>query len=102
MFEPLAEITDYDSLIAALRVRADQLEISRATIDDIAGLCDRYASKILSLSKAKRIGLETLGPILGALGLKLIAVQDDEATERYRARRVKRNASQVRIHHPNA
>jgi hypothetical protein len=99
---PLAEIADYDDLLRALRARADHLEVSRELIDNLAGLSDRYASKVLSLSKTKRIGLETLGPILGALGMKLIAVQDDAALERNRPRMVKRNKSQVRVHRPAA
>ena len=74
-----AEITDYDSLIALLRSRADELEISRATIDHITGLPDRLSNKILGLSQIRRIGMATLGPILDALGLKLIAVPDDAA-----------------------
>jgi hypothetical protein len=45
---PLAEIVDYDTLILALRDRANALEISRETISDVAGLPDRYASKLLS------------------------------------------------------
>jgi hypothetical protein len=59
-------------------------------------LPDRYASKVLSLKHLWRIGMETLGPMLTALGMKLIAVEDEVALERYRPRYVKRNASQVR------
>jgi hypothetical protein len=98
MNSPLAEITDYDDLLAALRARADELEISRETIDHIAGFPDRYAGKILSLSHPRRIGLRSLGPILSALGMKLIAVADDSALERNRSRMVKRDKSQVRVH----
>jgi hypothetical protein len=52
-----AEVTDYDSLIALLRSRADELQISRATIDHIAGLPDRLSNKILGLSQIRRIGM---------------------------------------------
>lgn len=84
--QPLAEITDYNSLLAALRARADELQISRETIDAVAGLPERYSNKLLSLSMIKRIGMTSLGPLLGALSLKLIAVSDDEAFERNRPR----------------
>ena len=95
---PLAEITDYDTLVVALRARADQLEVSRETISDLAGLPDRYASKLLSLRHVRRIGLESLGPMLSALGLKLIVVEDQAALKRCGSRLVKRNKSQVRYH----
>ncbi len=68
--QPLAEIVDYDTLIVAPRARADELEISRETISGVAGLSDRYASKVLSLRRIRRIGLESLGPLLDVLGLK--------------------------------
>jgi hypothetical protein len=90
------EITDYDSLISVLRGRAEELDISRETIDHIAGLPERLASKILGLSQVRRIGMESLGPLLDTLGLKLIPVPDEAALERNRTRLVKRNASQVR------
>jgi hypothetical protein len=44
------------------------------------------ASKILSLSHVRRVGLISLGPLLDTLGLKLIAVSDEEALERNRSR----------------
>lgn len=93
---PIAEVVDYDTLILAMRLRADQLNVSRETIDEIAGLCDRYAAKLLSRQPVKRLGLGTLGPVLSALGMKLIAVPDPDALERYRDRRVERNATRVR------
>ena len=79
---PLAEITDYNSLLAALRARADQLECSRETIDYIAGLPANYAAKVLSLSHVRRIGMSSLGLFLDALGMKLVAVPDDAAVVR--------------------
>jgi hypothetical protein len=96
MLEALAEITDYDSLIQALRARANELSISRETIDNLAGLPDRYANKVLSTGGRKRIGMQSLGLLLGALGLKLIAVPDEEALARNRSRMVPRQEFQVR------
>jgi hypothetical protein len=83
---PLAEITSYDGLILALRARQDQLNVSLATIDYVAGFPDRYSGKILSLRGARRIGMQSLGPLLGALGLKLIAVDDPEQLAKIRRR----------------
>jgi hypothetical protein len=88
---PANEIVDYQSLVATLRARADSLEISRGTIDSVAGLADGHASKILALSRLRRIGMESLGPMLDALCLKLVAMPCDEAFERNRSRLVKRD-----------
>jgi hypothetical protein len=86
-----SEITDYDSLLMLLRARADELQISRGTIDHITGLPDGLSAKILSLNQLRRIGMISLGPLLDALALKLVAVPDDEAFERNRSRYVRRD-----------
>jgi hypothetical protein len=105
--QPFAEINDYPLLIQAMRQRADDLSLSRENIDEIAGWADRLAGKLLSLTpigqrrdgsrrSARRLGLETLGPMLAALGMNLVAVEDPDALERYQAQRKSRNESQVR------
>jgi hypothetical protein len=86
-----AEIRSYDDLISALRARADQLLISREVLSELAALPDRYANKVLSLNSVRRIGMTSLGPLLRALSLKLVAVSDDEALARNRAHYVKRD-----------
>jgi hypothetical protein len=91
-----AEVVDYDSLISLLRNRADELEISRETLNEIAGLPDRLVSKILGLKRVRRIGMLTLGPLLDALGIKLIAVPDEAALARNRSRYVKRDDAHYR------
>jgi hypothetical protein len=90
------EVVDYDSLIGLLRNRADELEISRETLNAIAGLPDGLAAKILGLKRIRRIGMLTLGPLLDALGLRLIAVPDEAALERNRALYVKRDDAHYR------
>lgn len=105
MSRPIAEIVDYNEWIAALKKRADELEISRETIDDLCGFPDRLSNKLLCFSKpgvngrrptARAFGPKSLGPILQALGLKIVLVEDEKTLELYRERRVKRNNSQVR------
>jgi len=81
-----------------LRSRADQLEVSREMISEIAGLLERYANKVLSLKGERRIGMQSLGSLLGALGLKLIAVEDTAALERNRTRYEACDAAQ--LHRP--
>lgn len=83
-------ISDYAGLLEAFRERANELQISREGIDDIAGWADGYASKILAGAGAKRrkvIGPLSLEPMLVTLGLKLILIEDPEATARTLARR---------------
>ena len=92
---PLGEIRCYGDLLIVLRARADELQISRELISELGGLPDRYASKLLSLSGSKRIGMQSLGPLLGALGLKLVAVEDPAAIKRNRHRFVARDKAHV-------
>jgi hypothetical protein len=95
--EPLPEITNYSTLIATCRLRADQLQVSRLTLDELAGLPSGYVGKLLALKSGKRIGVESLGALLGALRIKLVAVPIDDG--RQRAGLTKRNESQVRRGH---
>jgi hypothetical protein len=85
------EANSYGDLIEALRRRAEQLDISRSTIDSLAGIADGLASKILGLGQSKRLGLETLGSVLQAMSLRIVVEHDDEAYESMRHRYVKRD-----------
>jgi hypothetical protein len=99
---PLARVSDYDGLLAALRARADQINISGQQIDEIGGLPERYAQKVLSSisrkrgKQVRRIGMLSLGPILGALGIVLVVVEDPEAMRRIKSRLVPRKEYCVR------
>lgn len=75
-------IANYSDLVDALRARADELGATRQQIDASSGLPDGYSSKLLGPSKIRSMGVISLGPILGALGIKLIAVADDDALQR--------------------
>ena len=89
---PLAEVRTYDDLLIALRARANRLELAGETIDNLSGLPERYSAKILSAfshkrgKQVRRIGMLSLGPILGALGLKLIVAEDPEALRHVQSR----------------
>jgi hypothetical protein len=72
------EITNYDALHGAFRARADQLEISRLTVDEIAGTQFGYAGKALGDAKVRGITLRNIEGFLGALCLKLVAVWIDQ------------------------
>jgi hypothetical protein len=78
-------ISDYGGLLEAFRERAQELEISRKGIDEIAGWADGYAGKLLTGAAAKRrkiIGPLSLELMLGVLGLKILLIEDDAATAR--------------------
>jgi hypothetical protein len=93
-------ISDYGALLEAFRERAQELEISRVAIDEIAGWADGYASKLLAGEAAKRrkiIGPLSLGLMLGTLGLKMILVEDPEATARTLKRRAPVDRRQQRF-----
>jgi hypothetical protein len=87
-----AEIRTYDDLIGYFKKRADELNISRLTLDHIAGLPDGLSSKVLGLKQTRRIGMATLEYFLQALALRLVVIPDPDALERNRSRYVARDA----------
>jgi hypothetical protein len=88
---PITVITDYDGLLAALRQRAIELNASLESIDEVAGLPTRYTTKLLG--GVRGLGRVSLGPLLGALALKLVVMPDDAALARIRHRLPARDAS---------
>jgi hypothetical protein len=90
-----AEIGSLDDIHAALRDRFEALEISRATIDAVAGLTDGYAGKLLAMPPIKRFGHTSLFPTLQVAGLRLVLIEDEDALARTRKLR-KRVRNQVR------
>jgi hypothetical protein len=86
----LAVVTEYGQLVAALRARAEELNVSNLLLDEIGGTQTGYCSKILI--GIKTLGRISLGCILGALAIKLIVVEDTEQLDRIRSRLVARKA----------
>src|SRR5580698_9755588 len=86
----LAQITDYPSMLFAMRARAAerQIAISSDEAAHVAGLSDRRLTQILSLrtlrnvQSVRRVGITSLGPVLGLLGVRLLMVEDEEALKR--------------------
>jgi hypothetical protein len=93
----LAVIHDYDELRIALRARAEALDISRIEIDRIAGTANGYAGAVLSDTARKRIGPARLGPMLAALGLALVVVEDPAMMAKYTVRAEKRIPHMARL-----
>jgi hypothetical protein len=69
-------ITSLTELLAALRDRRDELNISHELIDDIAGFQSGYTSKLLAPRPSKNLGYMSLGSVMGALGVGLVLVED--------------------------
>ncbi len=72
----LMEVRSYSALIAAFRARADEMEITRETVDAAGGLPSGYTGKLLGAAHVKYLGPMSLGAILGILQLKLIVAPD--------------------------
>lgn len=79
-------VDSYDHLIALLRGRLSELNIVLDTVDTIAGLAPRYASKLLSNTPVKHMGAVSLFPVLQTLGLRMRLEPDDELLAKLRQR----------------
>lgn len=77
---------DYLGLIRLFRVRLLDLDINYATLDEIAGWAERYASKLLGEEPAKSLGQMSFDAIMGAMGVRLVMIEDKAATVRIRQR----------------
>jgi hypothetical protein len=99
MSEPkhLATVRNCDELVAVVRARVAELNITHANLDDVSGVQSGYASKLLSDPPIRRFGPMSLGAVLGGLGLKLLVVQDEEALAKVRSRLVERIDGRRRI-----
>jgi hypothetical protein len=93
---PLAEIVDYDTMVAAFRARVAELKVAGETLDDVSGLAKGYVQKLVGIHPVKRIGHISFGPLIGALCVKLIMVEDPEAVLRYGRQLTKRYEPAVR------
>lgn len=89
----IATARTYDELLAALRLRIAELNVSTETIDSVAGLPERYTVKLFAPVPVKGLGRVSMGLLLGALGLKLDVVVDDAAYARVRDRLVQRSCA---------
>jgi hypothetical protein len=77
-WEPYRIITDLEGLREVFCDRAEDLNISRVTIDEAGGLTPGYSSKLLCEPPMKPLTNENIPKMLKATRLVLIAVIDDE------------------------
>lgn len=95
----LAIIRDYGELHAALRARIDSLGISMETFDDLCGFWPGYSSHVLGpkpQGNMRALGKMSLGAALGALGLKLLLLEDRDALAKVRERLIESDKAQTR------
>jgi hypothetical protein len=96
----IARVRDYMGLIAALRARADELELTRDGLDEaMQTLPDRYASKLLASPPIRNFGRISLGPMLDALGLEIVLVENLKAVERISKQIAKRRQKSLDAGH---
>src|SRR5262249_7755974 len=91
----VCEVTGLADVLHALRARAEELDIGRLTIDEIAGLSLGHASKGLADPPMKRMSIDTAALIAGSTGMKLILVKDPDAVVRMGRRWTKRDAKKA-------
>jgi len=95
--EIIGEARDHDELVALLRKRKDALGLSDKVVEEIADMAGSFVSKILAPQPVKTLGRTSLTLLLGALGLKLIVVEDPDQVRRVRRRWTERAEHHVNI-----
>jgi hypothetical protein len=92
----LAEFTDYDGMLAAVRARVNELQVNGERFDEFAGLPRGYLSKLIGIRPSRGLGKLSLGLVMNGLGMSLLAIENQEATARLKNRLLPRNQSYVR------
>lgn len=95
---PLGIVRDYAGLMTVLRARSDRLGVTRETLDAVTGLQSGYCSKLLAPVPIRNLGETSLGPILSALGLMIVVVEDPAMMAKYSSKLAKRRAKKPDAH----
>jgi hypothetical protein len=83
--------------LAAIRTRVAELDVSYDTLDRVAGLPDRFASKLLCDPPMRQISQATLWLLMGAIGYKIALLPDAEGLAKVQSRLVKRRGPNPHI-----
>ena len=86
----IAVVSDLAGLHRAIREWVAEMNVSRATIDHVGGLPDGHSSKLLAPAPLKRFGHVSLGLMLGACGLELWVMLNDEKLRQLKDRLTKK------------
>jgi hypothetical protein len=87
---------DYSELLTALRSRALELQASGDVFDEVAGIPRGYFNKLIGPRPPRRLGMRSLGDILGVLAVRCLVIEDLEAKARIVERLRPRNQKMVR------
>jgi hypothetical protein len=87
-------IHSMSDLLDVIRARRDELNISHETIDHLAGFPAGYTSKLLAPEPLRGIGYMSLGAVMGALGMAMVAIEDATAAARVHQKWVPRKRPQ--------
>jgi hypothetical protein len=71
-----ARIADEGALLDAIEARRVELQMSNASLEQVAGLCVGHVSKLLSPARGRSPSLRTLDRILAAVQLSIVLVRD--------------------------
>src|SRR6476646_10708215 len=83
-------IRGMEDLLAALRARRDQLQLTHERLDDISGLPSGYIGKLLAPVPIKNLGWLSFGLALDALGVALVMVENPDQIKRVENRWIPR------------
>src|SRR5215469_1564971 len=82
----IAEVREYFELIDALRLRSQEIKVTSLSIEEVAGIPAGFFNKCVAAKPVKHLGAKSLGPVLGALGLKLAVIVDEPQFEKIQHR----------------
>jgi hypothetical protein len=93
----IGEAASHDELVALLRERQLALGLSNETLDHIALLSAGHADKLLGPGRQRGLSQLSLDALLGALGIKIIVVEDEAMAARMRPHWQGKDIRQVRM-----
>src|SRR6516164_2701423 len=96
LMRTLAEFSDYDGMVEAIRARVKELAIAGEAFDEFDGLPTGYLSKLIGLRPVRRISHVSMGPLFDALGVYCLMIENPAGTARIKKRLRPRNGSFVR------
>jgi hypothetical protein len=92
----LGEFADYAGMLAVVRARVNELSINGERFDEYAGLPKGYLSKLIGAQPVRKIGMTSMGPLFGALGIYCVMFADPRATARLKGRLVPNQSNYMR------
>jgi hypothetical protein len=78
----IATFDSYAGMVEAIRNRINELALNGERFDEFAGLPRGYLSKLVGARPVRRVGMTSMGPLFGALGIYCIVVENPAATAR--------------------